>query len=334
MTEQAPLPYLPVEPAFDQIVEAVGGVRVDSLFSFQIDWENADYFIREAGVVAELKEIKVDLNEDAALRIRLGDILHKHAGQEGVPLVFGTRKVRIDLLPDECRREIVLPFKRKLEVCVKKAARQIKETKARLNVPHARGLLILVNDASTFLRPDLAFFFLHHILNGQYSSIDQVVYCSINMLVEAPCVPDGARFWANGIINGRNSIEDSFMKALYEAYQNVIDAQTGVPGVPVFYDSNLTEPLAFIKRKHADNPEFFIRPKRFYRNNLGFYYYCESVQDGTARIYLVESWQRGQLIQALFDQKLIYATKDRYEEVNDREQISKFRKQLQKLLKS
>lgn len=331
MPDPAPLPHLPVEPAFDRIVEKCGGCRVESLFPGGLDWENADYFFRDAAVVAELKEVTTDLNEDAHLRTRLGEILQRYAGREGVPIVFGTAPVRIDLLPDDCRREMMLPFKRKIEGCVKKAARQIKETKERLNVPDARGLLILVNDASTFLRPDIAFFFLHHILKGQNSSIDQVVYCSVNMLVNAPGVQDGARFWANGVVEGRNQISADFMTVLFDAFRHVLDEQTGVPGVPIYLDSDSIEHLGFIKRKLADTPEFFVQATRFYKNKLGFAFYCDSVSNGTATIYLVESWQRGKLIQALFEQKLIYATVDNYKLITDKKEIARLRKMLKKL---
>ena len=192
---------------------------------------------------------------------------------------------------------MMLPFKRKFEGRVKKAARQIKETKARLCAPEARGLLILVNEASTFLRPDLAFYFLHHILKGQYSSIDHVIYCSINMLVNTPDVQDGARFWANGVVEGRREIPDEFVGRLFDAFRQVVDDQTGVPGVPVSLEPSDVDTLAFVKRPHHDDSAFFVQPKRFYRSpRLGFNYYCDSIEGGTATMYLVESWQRGQLV--------------------------------------
>lgn len=331
MAEPAPLPHLPVEPVFNRVVERCGGSRVDALFPCGLEWENADYYFHSIPVVAELKEVTTDLNDDTELQARLGKILGRHAGKEGVPIFFGKAPIRIDLLPDDVRREMMTPFKRKLESRVKKAAKQIKETKAQLKVPNARGLLILVNEASTFLSPGIAFFFLHHILNGQHSSIDQVVYCSVNMLVDSPDVPDGARFWANTVVDGRQEIPATFMTSLFDNFREVVDEMTGVPGVPVPLDADTAETLSFIKRKHADTPEHFVQAKRFYKNKLGYSYYCDAVSDVTATLYLVESWQRGELIQALFEQKLIHATVDNYTLITDKGEITRLRKMLTNL---
>ncbi len=166
MTIDAPIPYLPVESAFDEITHLAGGCRVDSLFDGKTGWENADYFFERIAFVAELKEITYEASTDKVLRERLSKIYRQHADRDDMPIVFSTAPIRIDFLPEDCRREMILPFKRKLEGCVKKAACQIKETKVRLKVNGAKGLLILVNEASTFLRPDLTFYFLYHILMG------------------------------------------------------------------------------------------------------------------------------------------------------------------------
>jgi hypothetical protein len=45
----------------------------------------------------------------------------------------------------------------------------------------------------------------------------------------------------------------------------------------------------------------------------------------------VESWQDGQLVQGLFDQKLIYATCDQYEPIKDKNETARLAKMLRKL---
>lgn len=316
MTEERPLPHLPVEPAFDGIVECAGGCRVDTLFEEPIAFENADYFFERPGVVAELKELTVDLAESRELSQRLGAILQKHAGKPGVPLVFGTAPVRIDLLPGDVRREMMQPFKRKLEGCVKKANRQIKETKKRLGRDDDRGLLILVNEANTMLRPDLAFFFLHHILSGQYSSIDQIVYCTVNLLVDAPGAPSGGRFWANGVIEDRKEIPPAFMQSLGRCYRKVLDEQTGVPGFQVLLDPEDPAPIPIIKPE--SDSRFYVATGEFYTYpRTGSKYYCSDVKGGTAMMWLLESWNNGQLIQAQFEQKLIHATREQYVRIDN-----------------
>ena len=319
MTRRAPQPYLPVEPLFDRVVERVGGCRVDSLFDEELAWENADYYFEQHGVVAELKEIATDQNDDVALQRKLGQILQRHKGKPSVPLVYGTAPVRIDLLPEETRREMILPFKRRLEDRVKKAARQIKATRIGLGVPSARGLLLLVNDASTFFTPEVTFHLLDHILRRQHTSIDQVVYCSVNMLVATPGAgaTEGSRFWANAVVDDRNEIPLGFMQALSRAFVAVADEQTGVHGTWTNLAPDAVARMAFQRPDLAKDPEFFVQEKRFYKAPGGASYYCSEVSGGTATLYLLESWHEGQSIQAVFTQKLIYATRDRYTLVTD-----------------
>ena len=193
---RVPRPYLPVEPLFDRIVELSGGKRVDSLLAQPPDWDNADYLFQESNVIAELKEIQKDLNADRELSQRLGEIHYKHRDRLGV--LFGRQSIRIDQLPDDIRNEMIVPFQRRIEGPVKKAAKQIKETKAQLGLPDARGLLIVVNDASTFLSPDLAHFFFSRILSKHHSAIDHLVYCSVNMLLQTAEPRRSPRVGASG----------------------------------------------------------------------------------------------------------------------------------------
>lgn len=333
MLDVAPLPRLPVEPVFDRIVEKAGGCRVDTLFASDGKSPlNADYYFCDAGIVAELKEIVVDLHDDTALRDRLGNILHRYVGQKGVPLLAGTQRLRIDLLPDGCRREMMLPLRRKLEGPVKQAARQIKQTKLELNEPNAKGLLILVNEGSTFLRPDIAFYFLHQMLKGQHSSIDQVVYCSINMLITTPSIQQGARFWATSGVEGRQEIPLSFMSQLYNSFRYVVDKQTGVMGLPIIVDSAEINRSVFVKRNYSEDLNHFVRVKQFYRNPThDFSYYCEDIVEGSAIMYLVESWQHGRLVQGLFEQKLIHATRRQYQLITDEKEITRLKRMLREL---
>ena len=82
----------------------------------------------------------------------------------------------------------------------------------------------------------------------------------------------------------------------------------------------------------GEGSPFFVRPRRFYEDPvLGFRYYCDRVSSGTARMFLVESYQGGKLIQAEFGQKLIYATRETYHEIEDLDQIARLQGMLKKL---
>ena len=280
--DPVPRPYLPVEPLFDRIVETSGGKRVDALLDKPPDWENADYIFADENVVAELKEIQKDINADRELSQRLGAIHHKHRTRLGV--LIGRRSIRIDQLPEDIRDEMIVPFQRRIEGPVKKAAKQIKETKKRLGVPDACGLLILVNDASTFLTPDLAHFFLSRILSSQHRAIDHVVYCSVNMLLESDEVPEGGCFWWDSVVPGRHHLPEGFTKRLCENWKRASDEAVGVPGYTKKLASDGSEPrkMRFVTLRHGgEGSPFFVRPKKFYEDpKLGFKYYCDEVSSG------------------------------------------------------
>ncbi len=62
---------LPVEPTWDEFVQASGGRRVSGLFSESLTIENADYLFETHGVVAELKEIETEFARSAAVCVNV-----------------------------------------------------------------------------------------------------------------------------------------------------------------------------------------------------------------------------------------------------------------------
>jgi hypothetical protein len=69
---------------------------------------------------------------------------------------------------------------------------------------------------------------------------------------------------------------------------------------------------------------------RFYEQpQLAMYYFCESVQADLTHLYLVESFQHGQLIQAEFTVKMEYA--NRYVPVSDQAVLQRLRRRLDRL---
>ena len=70
-------------------MQLAGGCRVHAFFGGEIAPENADYYFEGDAVVAELKEVRHDPNEDDGLRARISDMYHRYACRGDVPLVFG-----------------------------------------------------------------------------------------------------------------------------------------------------------------------------------------------------------------------------------------------------
>lgn len=80
-------------------------------------------------------------------------------------------------------------------------------------------------------------------------------------------------------------------------------------------------PLGFDTK--FEEGKFYFNPK------LEFFYYCESIENDSAIIYLVESYQHGQLLQVVYKQATKYSK--HYIEVTNDDEIKRLTKLLQRM---
>jgi hypothetical protein len=73
----------------------------------------------------------------------------------------------------------------------------------------------------------------------------------------------------------------------------------------------------------------FVEGGFYEQPQLASFYFCEVIRDGIARLYMVESFQHGNLIQALFTVKAEFA--DRYVPVQDKTTIGRLERRLDRL---
>ena len=133
-------PYLEVEPFFDEVISRAGGYRVDNLIPRHRTFDNSDYYFESEGVFVELKVLEPDPEEDQRLSARLVQLYKEHAGAGQVPpLSPKQRFARSELLPMEDQWRLLQPLKRRLQVPVKKAGKQLKDTKEAFNRINDRG---------------------------------------------------------------------------------------------------------------------------------------------------------------------------------------------------
>ena len=162
-------PYFDVEQFFDEVVKRAGGYRVDSLIPANPSFENADYYFETDGVFGELKILQYDRDEDERFKARLIKVYTELARAGKVPPISRTHRfAESKLLPIEVQRKLLQPLKRRLQGPVKKASHQLKETKGVFNRDKDAGLLILVNEGSALYRPTAIFYFLCHLVRGEY----------------------------------------------------------------------------------------------------------------------------------------------------------------------
>ena len=208
-----------VASAFADCVESIGGEVLDRCLPKPANFSTADYVFRKDGVVAELKCMEHDIMSTAEFKEQLNNTYARWVSEGLVPLPAAPRvQVNLQELPEPCAREFMKPFKRRLEATVKKANKQIRETKEHLDLKDAKGLLLLANDGNLSMKPNLVFHLLDRMLRAEFRSINSLVYFSVNHPVSVPGIGMPVLPWAAPIIDYRDQVDSTFMNKLRDAW--------------------------------------------------------------------------------------------------------------------
>ena len=181
---------------------------------------NADYWFPDDAIVGELKCLTEDLSTNTEFSTLLSSLYAGWVREGLVPRPTSARTtVNLQNLPLACARQITGPMKRKLEsTAIKKANKQIRETKQFMSAPSAQGLLFLANDGNHFMPPGMTTHLLSSIFKSQYSSINAIIYFSVNEVAHVPGVPMPANFWIEGVIPGREPVAPAFLGRVRDAW--------------------------------------------------------------------------------------------------------------------
>jgi hypothetical protein len=173
---------LPVEDTWNQFIIGTGGKIVSRILHKSPSFENADYLYQQEQIVLELKEIETEFTNSETFKdkfIKLIERLLKENPNWKPFLIGGSGKVPQWFLKDFVR--IVRP---NISRILKKANRQIRDTKNFFSIKKPYGVLLFVNDGFTGVTPDLVFALAGDILTTSYSSIDSFVYLTVNRYIE------------------------------------------------------------------------------------------------------------------------------------------------------
>ena len=206
----------------------------------QPTFNNADYWFPAAKVVAELKCLTEDLSTKSDFNASVA-ALHRSWVKRGLLPRPSTERVRLDLreLPLKCAREFIEPIKKRLEGGIKKANRQIRETKLHVDVTEAKGLLLIANDGNYMLPPSMMLHLLPRILKGQFSNINSVVYFSVNELVSTPGLKMPSLFWIDALVPTRDPVALEFRTALKTTWLKHL---SDLIPAPIFEYEGIAEP--------------------------------------------------------------------------------------------
>jgi hypothetical protein len=141
MSERQPPPDIQVEPAFDFFVEWFGGelVRKSLLPNTNVPL-NADYFFRERSIVAELKCLEKDYLRKPEIGKKVEALVRKwsNAGRLRREHLIGNR-ININAVGTDCAMEVFKLYFQPIQMAVKQANRQIRQTKEYFHTPEAEG---------------------------------------------------------------------------------------------------------------------------------------------------------------------------------------------------
>lgn len=183
-----------VEATWRDFVRTIGGTVVDDVMPQPLEIENADFVFLDASVVAELKEIETEFSAAPAFRKGFDMLMHKLVTEdpEWRPILFGGTAQQ----PAWFTSEFVRLFRPPISRILKKANRQLRETKAHFGIDAPMGILLLVNDGFTSIGPDLIRALTSDLLLHSYSSIDCCIYLTVNRYVGIAGSDEPKLIWA------------------------------------------------------------------------------------------------------------------------------------------
>lgn len=175
---------LPVEETWNQFINISGGKMVSSLLSKSPSFENADYIFEHEQVIMELKVIETEFTHSSTFEIGYIKLLERLVKENPnwKPYLFGGD----GKFPIWFYKDFIRLARPNISRVIKKANRQIRNTKLFFGYKISSGVLLFVNDGFTGITPDLVQALVSDILRTSYSSIDCCIYLTVNRYIEIP----------------------------------------------------------------------------------------------------------------------------------------------------
>lgn len=163
------------------------------------DAESADFLFPVDNIVAELKILQGDARQEHATKLQA---LVADWRKRRLMILFGTNIISLEKLNPICQREWLRILQAPVERIVRKANRQIRTTKQTLQLPNAKGLLLIANDGNLLhTSPKDYMILISRVLHKktptgelQFPDILGVIYFSYRIGSAAEGVP----FWFAG----------------------------------------------------------------------------------------------------------------------------------------
>lgn len=238
-----------LEPLFNGFVVEYGGDLVSNLIPRDNVSLNADYVFKKHEVIAELKCFEKDLFNDKDEGARIETLVNKWI-ENGWLNDENIKDVLVTGLPKECRTDMIKAARKTIDRIIHHANKQIIATKSLLNIPNAKGLLLLCNDGNYFLSPLQFVALICDVMQKKYmeSDIDGFVYFTVNQISRSPDDEIDHRIWYPVYRKEEDPLGD-FVNELGSSFNDIYYPKvTGIPDVHRFVTDNVEEGNNQIKK--------------------------------------------------------------------------------------
>ncbi len=202
------------EANWNEFVLTAGGELVAPYIKRQ-GVKNADYMFKKEKVIIELKIIETEFSYSKQTILRMANIMEKYKIAKFNQKINNIYKEYFDVLR--------MPLKR----IINKVNRQIKETKAELQLDGWRGITVCVNDGMRGVPPILPFSLLNDILAGaSYTNTDALIY-QTNHYIELPDNPYAVLLWAPSYSDAEKDDLPEFVNALGAKWRAFSETKIG-----------------------------------------------------------------------------------------------------------
>jgi hypothetical protein len=235
-----------VEIEFTQFIRNFGGQVIEDKHGTTLPFKNADYYFENEGIVAELKRLELNQEEDPNTQDKIQAKFNEWIESGVIGPVYGTVKINSKILPERCQIELLDLFASPLRKRIQKANKQIKETIEHFNPKDPKGLLFLVNDGNYTFEADIARHLIKRTLGNEFKSINSVVYLTVNMTATSSLTENDSLVWIH--FNRRNIIEPvdtDFVMNLFYKWKHHLEVLRGESIETVVADRQSLESIKF-----------------------------------------------------------------------------------------
>lgn len=209
------------EAHIDRFIASIGGERLDVRFP-NASFQNADYIFPDKKILIELKVLETEFGATDEFKAKADGLIEDIARNFGFgPIVRGEKGP--SQFYAKAKRNL---FRAPLGRIVKKANRQLRESKAALSDDGYRGLLWVVNDNFRAVGTELAIHLLCSTLGRQNSNVDGLIYVT-NHYVDIPGDDYARLVWVPAYADGVEEDLPDFVDWLGGAWFRFQESEIG-----------------------------------------------------------------------------------------------------------